>query len=273
MKFTAIQNLGTVHGIHSSSGLLWLNDSLFCISDNSDFLFKINPTNFTFESIPTIENAQHWVEKKHKRDYEIIYADSEGIHLYGSGSKEKRKIKTSFANLENLAISSECLLYDAVSSRGISEDDLNLEALCKHGDTYYIFNRGNGPSKQNRILKAHQLPDGSFEIVSERDIQLHFNNLDFTFTDACVCNDFIVFTAAAEASDSTYLDGEIGGSLLGVLKIDSLEVLYTQIVSQEHKFEGITCYKSSETTHHFYLAEDNDRNDGELTVYGVDLEI
>ncbi|WP_298144029.1 hypothetical protein [Flavobacterium sp.] len=273
MKFTAIQNFGTVHGIHSSSGLLWLNDYLFCISDNSDFLFKINPTNFTFEAIPTIENAQHWVEKKHKRDYEIIYADSEGIHLYGSGSKEKRKIKTSFADLENLAISTECLLYDAISSRGISDDDLNLEALCKHDDTYYIFNRGNGPMKQNRVFKARKLTNGSFEIVSERDIQLYFNNLDFTFTDACVCNDFIVFTAAAEASDSTYLDGEIGGSLLGVLKIDSLEVLYTQIVSQEHKFEGITCYKSSETTHHFYLAEDNDRNDGALTMYGVELEL
>nr|WP_312330959.1 hypothetical protein [Sphingobacterium sp.] len=79
----------------------------------------------------------------------------------------------------------------------------------------------------------------------------------------------IYFIATAEDAKSTYLDGEIGGSLLGKIPSDLSGKPETFEIPEKHKFEGITLKEETANGLVFLLCEDNDSDDDNLTVYSL----
>ena len=80
------------------------------------------------------------------------------------------------------------------------------------------------------------------------------HQVPLSFTDATKAEHLILFLAVAEDSQSTYLDGTVVGSVLGLMN-RSGEILETMILDTTSKPEGLS-YNSVEKS--FYLVTDND---------------
>ena len=78
--------------------------------------------------------------------------------------------------------------------------------------------------------------------------------------------------ATAEDTQSTYNDGEVKGSLIGVIDVATMKLEFTQKISDTHKFEGLTLYQNSDKTLEFLLCEDKDSEVLETNIYKLVLD-
>ena len=73
-------------------------------------------------------------------------------------------------------------------------------------------------------------------------------------------------------SNSTYEDGIVLGSWIGVINPSTFEIEYTQKITDKHKFEGITIYKNSKSEITFLLCEDNDSEILKSNIYKLSIK-
>lgn len=268
----------TLKGIGSASGIVSYNDSLFIISDNSSYLYEYNVREDNLNKIALIENPSENTPKKEKLDLEAITLKEKQLHLFGSGSTEKRN-KTISYHFENKKVEQKDIssLYQNIKTKlHISSEELNIEGALFQGKDLLLFQRGNGAASKNGIIKIV-----NFNYKSNINDNLEFiplqlpkvKNVEFTFTDAILVKDKIYFLAAAEDTNSTYNDGEVLGSIIGIIDSKSFKVEKTIPISDKHKFEGLTLYKSSKKEMEFLLCEDNDTEDLNATIYKLKLNI
>ena len=255
-------------GIGSASGLVYKDNSLFIISDNSSFLYEYQIQENKLTKIKLFENNQENIPKKDKFDFESIALKGNKLHLLGSGSTSKSEKRITY-NLETGAIIEKYLskLYKSLKqTTSISDNELNIEGAFFDNEKWYLFQRGNGINSKNGIFKTKSL---------EKESQTQFikvplpkiKHVETSFTDAILVNDKIYFLATAEDTTSTYDDGEILGSLIGRMDSQTFEIEFTQKISDTHKFEGLTLYKNTASELQFLLCEDNDSDLLETNIY------
>ena len=272
MELFAIELLYKIIGIGSASGLIYKDNSLIIISDNSSFLYEYHiPENQLFK-IKLQENSQENIPKKDKFDFESIALKGNKIHLLGSGSTTKREKKTTY-NLETKEVNKNSLskLYQNLKqSASLSDKELNIEGAIFHNKKWLLFQRGNGVNSRNGIFKINSLKtEYQTEFIK---IQLpKIKHVETSFTDAILVDDKIYFLATAENTSSTYDDGEIFGSIIGRMNSQTFEIEFTQKISDTHKFEGLTLYTKSETEIQFLICEDDDSDLLETNIYKLTL--
>ncbi len=83
----------------------------------------------------------------------------------------------------------------------------------------------------------------------------------------------IIGIGSAEASISTYDDGEILGSFIGTIDLKRMKLLQIIQISDKHKFEGLTLYKKTANKIVFLLCEDNDSELLVSEIYQLELKI
>lgn len=124
-------------------------------------------------------------------------------------------------------------------------EQVNIEGAAVVGDVLWLFQRGNDARSLNavvrlplaRILSPFAPVTGQVEV---RPLDLgELAGVPLTFTDASPLGDGrVVFTAAAEDSQSAYADGQCMGSAVGLLSAEgallALEPLHT-----DEKVEGV----------------------------------
>jgi hypothetical protein len=98
------------------------------------------------------------------------------------------------------------------------------------------------------------------------------NGAPSSFTDAVFVDNKLYFLAAAEKTTSTYKDGEVAGTLIGRMDPESMEIEFTEIISNKNKFEGLTLYKRHDNKLEFLLCEDTDSDAAESDIYKLTLE-
>jgi hypothetical protein len=269
MQIFKLESQFQITGIGSASGLIYKENSLFIISDNGSFLYQYNIPKNKLTRIPLMENAQENIPKKDKFDFESITLKGNKLHIFGSGSTAKRE-KEIIYNLENLAIEEKDLskLYKKIKqTNSISDENLNIEGALFYNEKWHLFQRGNGANSRNGIAILDE--NGTIEFIP---IQLpKIKNIETTFTDAILVEDKIYFLAAAEDTISTYEDGEILGSIIGRLDAQTMKIDFTQIITDTHKFEGLTFYNKTEDKIEFLLCEDNDTEVLETNIYKLTL--
>ena len=267
-----LEFLFQINGIGSASGLIRKDDSLFIIADNSSFLYKYNIKEKELHKIKLFENSQENIPKKDKFDFESITQKRNKIYLFGSGSTSNRNKRISY-DLISAAIEDKDLsaLYEKLKqTASISDVDLNIEGALFHNEEWHLFQRGNGAQSKNGIF-----------ILDKEGIDIRFvpiqlpkiQNIEGTFTDAILVEDKIYFLAAAENTTSTYEDGEVFGSFIGALSLDTFEVAFTQKISETHKFEGLTVFTHSKKKIEFLLCEDKDTEALETDIYKLTLDL
>lgn len=270
MKNFQLTTFLKIKGIGAASGLVYKDNSLYIISDNSGFLYEYNIDTVVLQQHALIDNTSENILKKNKPDFEAIALKGDELHIFGSGSTEKRNRQFIF-NTKTNSISEETLvpLYQKIKqTTGISDDELNIEGALFHTSDLYLFQRGNGMNSKNGIVKI-----GANNIVELQSVVLpKIKHVEATFTDAIAVGDHIYFLAAAEDTISTYEDGEILGTIIGCMNIETFKIDFTHEISSHHKFEGITLHKHSENKIEFLLCEDNDTEVLESKIYKLTLE-
>lgn len=261
-------------GIGSASGLIYKDNSLFVISDNSSYLYEYHIQEKELSRIHLFKNNQENIPKKDKYDFESIVLKDNQLHLLGSGSTFKREKGITY-NLETKETAENDLskLYQNLKHiASISDEELNIEGALFCNGKWHLFQRGNGANSRNGIFKTKSLQT---EFQTEFfAIQLQKNQqIETSFTDAILVEDKIYFLATAENTISTYDDGEIFGSIIGRMNSTTFEIEFTQKISDTQKFEGLTLYKKTETEIQFLLCEDTDSDILETNIYKVMIPI
>lgn len=280
MQKFQLELLFHIIGIGSASGLIFNGTSLYLVSDNAHMLYHYSMTEKKLEKI-NIEPQGYTgplerIPKDEKPDFEAITAMGDEIYLFGSGSTSKRN---SIVHIDALSkkvsppIDATDLYLSMQEFGAITPENFNIEAAVNDGNTWYLFNRGNGPQGKNSIFTLDgDINETSFQFVYNEVDLPRINGAPASFTDATLVDGKLYFLAAAEKTTSTYKDGEVAGTLIGRLDTESMEVEFTQIISAKNKFEGITLYKKDAKSLVFLLCEDTDSDAKASDVYKLTLD-
>ncbi|GAA4041266.1 DUF6929 family protein [Flavobacterium chungnamense] len=258
-------------GLGSASGLIYQDNTIFAIGDNSSYLYEYHIDSNKLERHALAENSEENIPKSIKPDFEAITKYQDSLYLFGSGSTVNRTIMVQVDAKSKNVIKSQDLsdLYLAMQSFGkIAEEDFNLEGAIFNGETWFLFNRGNGKTNKNIVFSI----DGKnlaneFRIVANEYKLPKIKGIRTSFTDAILVDDKIYFLATAENTDSTYNDGEVLGSIVGRIDVKKMKIDFTKKITDTQKFEGITLFKKSEKEIEFLLCEDNDTEVLESNIY------
>ncbi|WP_395067074.1 DUF6929 family protein [Flavobacterium sp.] len=264
-------------GLGSASGLIYNDNTIIAIGDNSSYLYEYQLQTNTLERHALAENAQENSPKKLKPDFEAITQYQDSLYIFGSGSTENRNVMVQVNAKTKTVIASNDLsnLYLAMQSFGeIKPEDFNLEGAIFNGETWFLFNRGNGKTNKNIVftIDAKNLTN-EFRILSNAFKLPKIKGIRTSFTDAILVDDKIYFLATAEKTESTYDDGEILGSIIGRIDVTKMKIDFTQKITDTHKFEGITLFKKSEKEIEFLLCEDNDTEILESNIFKLKLDL
>lgn len=275
-KFT-LDILFHIIGIGAASGLFYQGNSLFIISDNSGLLYEYTIDSGVLNEYPLLKNASKNILKQDKPDFESITHFQDTLYIFGSGSTEKRNAMIAFDLKSKTKTSTNNLtdLYAVMQSfESIQPTDFNLEGVIYTGENWYLFNRGNGSSGKNTIFTLHaQKLDQEFSLIANNYKLPKIKGVRSTFTDAIIVEDKIYFLATAEKTVNTYDDGEILGSVIGRIDIQTMKIDFTKKISPTNKFEGLTLYSKTTEQIQFLLCEDNDTDALDTTIFKLTVDL
>ncbi|WP_140937021.1 DUF6929 family protein [Sphingobacterium lumbrici] len=265
----------TISGVGAASGLHYENNSIFLIADNSNYLYTYLITENRLEKHLLYDDNgnNEQVSKASKLDIESIFKHKDTFYIFGSASTKNRNhlFKLNLSKPDPVIHQTWTDKFQAVKeSLSIVDEDLNIEGSFIHHNHYYLFNRGNGPAGKNGIIRIDlkfKDPAQFFPVVLPR-----FEKGIAGFTDAILIGNSIYFLAAIEGTESTYEDGEKGGSLFGKIDLETKQVQDLTMISTSHKFEGITLMEEDEHKLLFLLCEDPDDESLETTIYKLTVQ-
>lgn len=251
-------------GISSASGLIYHNDLLYIISDNSNYLYEYNLENTDLKKHLITDNSEinENVPKKIKSDFEAITQFDDDIFVVGSGSTVARNKMIQISEVQKRVLQNHDLTDLYLSMQyfaGISAEELNIEGVIFTGEKWYFFQRGNGKNAKNGIftIDSPYFTHDYSMIYTCYDLP-KINGIQASFTDAILVDDSFYFLASAEDSQSTYLDGEVTGSSIGKINVTTMKLKKVITITNTHKFEGLTLYKNNAKSLEFLLCEDQD---------------
>lgn len=265
-------------GVGAASGLYFKNEVVYLIGDNSAYLYQYHIIKKQLDKkqilFNLIGNQLTNISKANKPDFESVCFYENKLFVMGSGSTDNRNTLIVYS-LETKEIIEKdlSLLYERLREiSSMDKENFNIEGAVFTGSEWMLFNRGNGPLSQNVIFKIRDLDFDLKAAMSFTPVDLpEINDVASSFTDAVLVGNEIFFLATAEETVSTYEDGEVAGSLIGSLDINTLKVNFTQNISDRHKFEGITVYRQTATKIEFLLCEDKDNEGLVSTIYKLSL--
>jgi hypothetical protein len=260
-----------INGVEAASGIVFHNESLFIISDNSTFLYEYLIHSAQLIKHPIVDNAEENSIKKEKFDFESITLFDGSLYIFGSGSTAKRKWLFQLNSITKQVTASHDLneLYQKLQEFGsVTFSEFNIEGALFDGRKWHLFNRGNGELNQNIIfsLTGDSIIDTSDWQVYPIEIN-KINGVLASFTDAVQVANKIYFLASAEETLSTYDDGAIAGSSFGCIDIPTMKIDFIETISDSTKFEGISLYENSSAEIVFLLCEDPDFEALQSTIY------
>jgi hypothetical protein len=274
MQKITLEILFHIIGIGSASGLIYKDNSLFIIGDNSGFLYEYAIPSQTLQQHKIIENATVNIIKSEKPDFEAITHFGDTLYVFGSGSTQKRNAMIEINTLQKEIRTNDLTdLYGVMQSFGeIKPEEFNIEGAIYTGEEWYLFNRGNGESAKNTVftIQGKNLVN-EFKILSNNYKLPKIKGVRSGFTDAVLLDGKIYFLATAEDTKSTYHDGEILGSFIGCIDTKTMKIDFTKKISDTQKFEGITVYQNSDNSIEFLLCEDKDTEVLETTIYKLSI--
>lgn len=260
----------SISGITAASGLVYNGDELHIVSDNSNYLYSYDLTQQRLSKTPLLQSApMENIPKASKMDLEAIAFDGNRYYLYGSGSTEKRNHRFIWDGNTIIQEDYSKIYAFLMDKFNIAKDDFNIEGVVHAADRILFFNRGNGPRGINAILEYNTKSNHLSRFVPLELPQLA--GIATGFSDATLVGNDIYFIATAEDVKSTYLDGEVAGSLLGKIDLDLNSKPAIVEIPERHKFEGITLKEKTEKGLVFLLCEDTDTESDELTIYSLNV--
>lgn len=278
MKKLTLEFLYHIIGLSAASGLYYTDDKLHLIADDSTYLYHYDITSKQLHKTAIQEDyiGKEQIVKAEKPDLESMTFDGVNYYLFGSGSKPNRTNLYEVHQLTNEPVSTQSLelLYESMQAFAhLDKADFNIEGVIFDNETWYFFNRGNGPKQQNGVfvVTGESIID-NFRITYTPIKLPKLDQVQTGFTDAVLVDKDIYFIATAEDSNSTYADGEIKGSIIGKLNTKKMKVEKTKTISTDQKFEGIAIYKNTKKEVSFFLCTDPDNPELPTSIYQLTIQ-
>lgn len=279
MHSTHLEVFAEIDGIGSASGLFVNENLLYIIGDNSAYLNEYNIKTRALRKIKILFDhtldRQENIAKPLKPDFEILCQYGNKLYILGSGSTPKRNLMIEF-DLKTKKVVQKDLAetYSLLKSTAkIDNYNFNLEGAIFTGTAWLLFNRGNGTDGKNGLFKIHKADLKNIEEAKFYSFKLpNIEHVESSFTDAVLVKNEIFFIATSEDTRSTYADGEILGSFIGSINLQTLKLTLSNKIPGKHKFEGITLFQQNEHSITFLLCEDRDTEELKTTIYKLVLK-
>ncbi|HRN98767.1 MAG TPA: hypothetical protein PLA69_05565 [Flavobacterium sp.] len=260
-------------GVGSASGLVYDQGNLYLISDNSTFLYRYDLRQKQLDAIAIDAVPAANLGKPVKPDFEAIAINDGKLYAIGSGSTPKRQ-RMAVVNLRtnDFSMADLSTFYAKLKKTAqLSDDQFNLEGLVFAESGVLLFQRGNGSRLANGVFVADGL-DADADVCYHRVELPAIDGVPSSFTDATLADGRLFVLASAEASNSTYLDGDVSGSLIAELDPTTFELKTHLVLPGTKKFEGIACAKQTGKKFSFYLCEDADSNVLQSEIHRLDVK-
>jgi len=269
-----------IEGIGSASGIISKKDLLYIIGDNSGYLNEYNIKSQKLNKIQILagnksQNLEN-IPKPEKPDFEVLCQYADRFYILGSGSTPKRNSLVEFnPNSKSLITKDLTATYQKMRDvAGINDENLNIEGAIFTGQFWILFNRGNGSNSNNGMFRLHGKDLAKAEKIEYYALKLpNINHVESSFTDAVLVGNEILFISTAEDTKSTYADGEILGSFIGGINLETLKLTFSYRIPGVHKFEGISLYQKTSKGVEFLLCEDRDTEELKTVIYKLGLSI
>lgn len=281
MKSTYLQHYQfkksiTLRGVSGGSGLAYKEGVLYLVSDDSDILYAhdLKTNKLSKISLRKSGELEGPIEKSLKSDFESIGFAYGHYYLFGSGSAKNRfdgaELDADFTFIRRFSV--EALFRKMMVVSGIGEEDFNVEGVILKDSSAFFFNRGNGPNRKNGIITVEDWQRSTFKGIDYHPIILpEKDGFPFGFSDAVLINGKVCFLATVEKAASVYDDGEIAGSALGILDMDTFKLTDFHLLTEDYKLEGITSSEIRSDGVKFYLCEDADQGITETHVFELEV--
>lgn len=234
--------------LSAASGVVCCGAELLVVADDELLLQRYSDAGVYLGQQPLLEGdlpVDPALRKRLKPDFEILCQLPDGRLLaLGSGSKKRRR-RAVLWQAGATQVIDLTPLYLALEAR---LPDLNLEGAVVQGELLLLAQRGNSSGSLNALISLDlatvlmQLAGASLGPESVRNVtpielgELH--GVPLSFTDLCLAADGrLLFSAAAEDTDSSYLDGACAGSVLGWLAEGRVQALWP--LAGQVKIEGL----------------------------------
>lgn len=261
-----------IAGPGASSGIVYDNNQLYIVSDNSDYLYHYDLTTSSLKTVELRPEAKALQVKKHKLDLESIAKKGDILYMMGSASKANRKdlflynIKTGELTRSDF----QRLFEELVAVSGIPAKEINIEGLILFEDKALLFNRGNGPGVHNGIFTVESTDIGFGRVEKYNAVTLpKIGGIESGFSDAVLIKKNIYFLGTGEQTDNSIDDGEIKGSYIGKMKLKNFKIRKIKEIAPNQKFEGLTWFSGSARKPEFLLCEDADDDSTTSTIYNL----
>ena len=289
-----IEKILITSAVSSGSGLASLNDSIFVVGDDAEYIGKISLTDTEYRRIPFYPNAPaNRIDRAIKHDLESGALGNIGndkyLFAFGSGTISPYRDTLFVLNVYDEGKRSKYSLstfYDAIRLKtGLKENELNIEGVAIINDKLLLFNRGKNflvlvPwAKFTQYILRQDLSDSlPFAILN---ISLPMvNNFPVGFSGACALNESdLLFTASLEETKDFTKDGVIKGSYIGILELvndTTVNLVSMTTLKNEDgnivldKLESIEVIKTKANNIRSIAVADND--DGTSKVFYLNIE-
>lgn len=269
--------------VSAASGLVKSGKDFFVIADDELSLFQFNIDEPTIMKSTPLKSgtlpSDAKERKKQKPDWEALVKLDEDILLaIPSGSTDHRMTGVLVhLNSQQTTSVDFSKLYSKLKE---SFSELNIEGACILNNRLKLFQRGNGLSGINAIIdldfnglsndlrEKTSLNPNYITAIKNHDLGQH-SGFKLDFTDACTYKDNIWYLAVAEASQSTYEDGQYHGAILGCLDSTGKE-LERYIIECAQKPEGLWVEAEGDRLN-FYIVTDADDATISASIYHFSL--
>jgi len=237
----------------SASGLLLLDQKLFCICDSENALY-VQEIDELFKVEDRVLFASYHLEgatpgplpKKIKSDWESISSFHHEVWVWPSFSKSSRCRLGHFKN-GNFVSLMVPHFYDQFRE---FVQEPNIEGSLFWKDQVVLFQRGNSSFKENGYFQFSQREFPAF--LKGEKVQLTYQPVDLgtwqgnpiTWSEACKFNDEeILISGVVEKTDTPFEDGEVLGSRIGIFEFQSQKVKWLFEI-EKLKLEGLAFEKN-----------------------------
>lgn len=308
IKLTEIKKLMLAQGSHAdrhphlsaASGLVQVGPWLYVVADDElhlgQFLLEGNTPGVLHRSFEGDLPLEHEERKAAKPDIEaltllpnfLLPGTSDKTHSVllapGSGSKKNRHSSALIPLDKTGNIIGDPTVIELENFYDFLKGEIgkiNIEGAAIVGNHIFLFQRGNKKNKLNASIKIAL--DDFYQILLKPDKKLkppiHISPYDLglidqvplCFTDATsLANGNIIFTASAENTSDSHLDGQCMGSAIGMIDHKG-KLIMLEPVDKTVKLEGIAADATGNTIE-LLLVTDADDAAHPATLYSASVK-
>lgn len=255
--------------LSAASGLVQVGPWLYVVADDElhlgQFLLNGNTHGQLHRCFAGELPLEHEERKAEKPDIEVLTLipqpnnpSRNALLALGSGSKKKRRrsalvLLDHTGNIGGQAETIDLSNFYKFLKREIGK--LNIEGAAIVEDNFFLFQRGNKKNKLNASIGLSLADFYQILLAPDKKYEPHIHitpyelgdidGVPLCFTDATALGDGeIIFTASAENTSDSYLDGQCMGSAIGVINRKG-DLVLLDAVDKTVKLEGIEANKTS----------------------------